>query len=344
MKSILTTLFVAIAFMAFSQDYMDKIAIASCECIDNVSDTIPTDQFNMELGLCMLEASMPYKKQLKKDHGINFDKIESQGEKLGRLIGIKLASTCPNTLMRMVKKVNPELEFEDPKSPTVSEAIKPKLHIINEWKGNGTGFFISESGYIATNNHVINGASEIEVEYKFNGEILRFQANIIKVDKLNDLAVIQIKDSEYLMTSPIPYNFKTETIDIGKEVFALGYPMALTLMGKDIKFTDGRISSKTGLAGDITSYQIQVPIQPGNSGGPLFDFKGNLIGITSSGINRDLDITENVNYAIKARNLLNLIEALPETISLPSSTQLASKSLTDQIKILSDYVVLIKVR
>jgi len=112
MKSILTTLFVAIAFMAFSQDYMDKIAIASCECIDNVSDTIPTDQFNMELGLCMLEASMPYKKQLKKDHGINFDKIETQGEKLGRLIGIRLASTCPNSLMRMVKKVSPELDFE----------------------------------------------------------------------------------------------------------------------------------------------------------------------------------------------------------------------------------------
>ena len=144
--------------------------------------------------------------------------------------------------------------------------------------------------------------------------------------------------------SDIPYNFKTRSVDIGTEIFALGYPMALSLMGKDIKFTDGKISSKTGLGGDITTYQIQVPIQPGNSGGPLFDFKGNLIGITSSGINRKLDLTENVNYAIKSSYLLNLIDVLPETITLPSSTQLASKKLTEQIKILSDYVVLIKVR
>ena len=143
MKSIFTTLFVAIAFMAFSQDYMDKIAVASCECIDNVSDTIPTDQFNMELGLCMLEASMPYKKQLKKDHGINFDKIESQGEKLGRLIGIKLASTCPNSLMRMVKKVNPELDFEEDEEiadeNNVKVAVKEKLD--NNQFGQASDFF-----------------------------------------------------------------------------------------------------------------------------------------------------------------------------------------------------------
>jgi hypothetical protein len=169
MKSILTTLFVAIAFMAFSQDYMDKIAIASCECIDNVSDTIPTDQFNMELGLCMLEASMPYKKQLKKDHGINFDKIESQGEKLGRLIGIKLASTCPNSLMRMVKKVNPELDFEEDEEiaddyeemfteGTVERVETEMFVVVSVKEANGKiskYYWLSfvESDFDLTNNH-----------------------------------------------------------------------------------------------------------------------------------------------------------------------------------------------
>ena len=213
-----------------------------------------------------------------------------------------------------------------------------------EWQGNGSGFFISKSGYIVTNNHVIDGASEIEVEFKYKNEEEGFNAKIVKVDKTNDLAIIKIDDSEFSNLSDIPYNFKTRSVDIGTEIFALGYPMALSLMGKDIKFTDGKISSKTGLGGDITTYQIQVPIQPGNSGGPLFDFKGNLIGITSSGINRKLDLTENVNYAIKTSYLLHLIDVLPETITLPSSTQLASKPLTEQIKILSDYVVLIKVK
>jgi len=213
-----------------------------------------------------------------------------------------------------------------------------------EWRGNGSGFFISKSGYIVTNNHVIDGASEIEVEFRYKNEIEGFNAKVIKVDKTNDLAILKIDDSEFSVLSTIPYNFKTRSVDVGTEIFALGYPLALTLMGKDIKFTDGKISSKTGFGGDITTYQIQVPIQPGNSGGPLFDFKGNLIGITSSGINRDLDITENVNYAIKSSYLLSLIDVLPETITLPSSTQLASKKLTEQIKVLSDYVVLIKVK
>jgi len=221
---------------------------------------------------------------------------------------------------------------------------KKKVTANTEWRGNGSGFFISKSGYIVTNNHVIDGASEIEVEFKYKNEIEGFNAKIIKVDKTNDLAIIKIDDSEFSNISTIPYNFKTRSVDIGTEIFALGYPMALSLMGKDIKFTDGKISSKTGFDGDITTYQIQVPIQPGNSGGPLFDFKGNLIGITSSTINRKLDLTENVNYAIKTSYLLNLIDVLPETIILPSSTQLASKKLTEQIKILSDFVVLIKVK
>jgi S1-C subfamily serine protease len=219
-----------------------------------------------------------------------------------------------------------------------------KSNTNTEWQGNGSGFFISKSGYIVTNNHVIDGASEIEVEFKYKNEVEGFNAKVIKVDKTNDLAIIKIDDSEFTNISDIPYNFKTRSVDVGTEIFALGYPLALSLMGKDIKFTDGKISSKTGLDGDITTYQIQVPIQPGNSGGPLFDFKGNLIGITSSGVNRKLDLTENVNYAIKSSYLLNLIDVLPETISLPSSTQLSSKPLTEQIKILSDFVVLIKVK
>jgi len=114
------------------------------------------------------------------------------------------------------------------------------------------------------------------------------------------------------------------------------------IMGTEIKFTDGKISSKTGFQGDITKYQISVPIQPGNSGGPLFDYDGNLIGITSSGINPDL--TENVNYAIKSIYLKSLVDVLNYKLSLPNSKLISSKTLTEKIKILSDYVVYIKVK
>jgi len=212
----------------------------------------------------------------------------------------------------------------------------------SEWKGNGSGFIISQSGYIVTNHHVVEGMNAFEVEFMYQNQITSFNAKVIKSDATNDLAIIKIDDSKFKNLTNIPYSFKTRSSDVGTEVFALGYPMALTIMGKDIKFTDGKISSKTGFKGDITTYQTTTPIQAGNSGGPLFDFNGNLIGINSSGLDKGL--ADNVSYSIKSRYLLDLIDVLPESIELPSSKELASKPLTEQIKVLSDYVVLIKVK
>ena len=113
-------------------------------------------------------------------------------------------------------------------------------------------------------------------------------------------------------------------------------------MGKEIKVTDGIISSKSGFDGDITTYQITAPIQGGNSGGPLFDEKGNLIGINSSGLSKDL--ADNVGYTIKSSYVFNLIDVLPKNIDLPTNTKLESLPLVEQIKEISKYVVLIKVR
>ena len=224
--------------------------------------------------------------------------------------------------------------------PKFNDVTTPKSE--DNWKGNGSGIFISKNGYIVTNNHVIENANSIEVEVKFNEEVKHYNAKIVKTDANNDLAIIQIEDPSFYNFKSIPYNFKTRTADIGSEVYALGYPKALTLMGKDIKFTDGRISSKTGFQGDITSYQTTTPIQPGNSGGPLFDHKGNLLGINSAKIVSD-DV-EGVSYTIKTSYLLNLIDVLPESIPIPNSTWVGSKPLTDQIKILSQSVVLIKIK
>lgn len=208
--------------------------------------------------------------------------------------------------------------------------------------GNGTGFFIDVDGYIATNYHVVENANVIVVEFIRNGEKLNYTAEVIQTDKQNDLAIIKIKDSDFIPFTSIPYNFKIETSDVGTTVFALGYPMALSVMGTEIKFTDGKLSSKTGYKGDITTYQTTTPIQPGNSGGPLFDYDGNLIGINSSMIGHD--VADNVSYAIKSSYLSNLVDALPIYIYLPDDTSIADEILTEKIKILSPYVVLIKIK
>jgi S1-C subfamily serine protease len=209
------------------------------------------------------------------------------------------------------------------------------------WKGNGSGIIISKDGYFVTNNHVVENMNDFEVEFKYAKEIRSFHAKLVKTDPTNDLAILKIDDPNFKNLNSIPYNFYSRSAVMGTEVFALGYPLA-HVMGKDIKFTDGKISSKTGYMGDITCYQTTTPIQPGNSGGPLFDHNANLLGINSSGLRKD--VAENVSYTIKTNYLINLIDVLPKTIPLPSSTWIASKPLTDQIRILSNYVVLIKVR
>ena len=213
----------------------------------------------------------------------------------------------------------------------------------SEWIGNGSGFFIDYRGYIATNYHVVEDANQIEVNFIRDGRPQTFKAEVIQSDRQNDLAILKITDNSLRPFASIPYNFQTTLSDVGTNIFALGYPIA-SVMGSEIKFTDGKISSRTGMQGDIRMYQISVPLQPGNSGGALFDYDGNLIGVTSARLNRDYFDSENVNYAIKSSYLKNLVEVLPISIRLPNDRTIATKTLTEKIKILSDYIVLIKVR
>ena len=208
-----------------------------------------------------------------------------------------------------------------------------------DWLWSGSGFFISEKGYIATNHHVVDGAKQMQVTFKQKGQTKTYKAEVVVTDPTNDLAIIKIVDNSFVELPKIPYVFTAKTEDVGTNVFALGYPKTQKL-GEEIKFTDGTISAKTGAQGDIRLYQISVPITHGNSGGPLFDKQGNLIGITSSG----WDNEDNINYAIKSIYLKNLIEVMPETITLPNDTSISDKSLVDMIKILSDFVPFIEAK
>lgn len=212
----------------------------------------------------------------------------------------------------------------------------------SSWKGNGSGFFLSSMGYIATNYHVVEGTTALQVNFTRNGKVESHPATVVVTDPQNDLAIIKIEDSSFSAMPTIPYGLLSRTKDTGSEVFAMGYPMA-SVMGTEVKFTDGKISSKSGIGGDVRVYQISVPIQPGNSGGPLFDNTGNVVGITSSGLNRDYFKSENVNYAIKASYLRNLMEACPQDIVLDEKniTDKSCKSITEQIKQYEDFVVLI---
>lgn len=209
-----------------------------------------------------------------------------------------------------------------------------------DWKGNGTGFFIDPRGYIATNYHVVQLASDLQVNLIKDGQKKSYKAKVITSDKQNDLAVIKIEDTAFHAYDSLPYNFKEQLCDVGSNIFVLGYPYGIGGMGEEVKFTDGKISAKTGYLGNITTYQISAPVQPGNSGGPLFDYDGNIIGV----VNSKMTGAESATYAIKANYLKSLLEVMPESLNIPKGKGCEGKSLTEKIKILSDYVVMIKIK
>ena len=203
---------------------------------------------------------------------------------------------------------------------------------------SGTGYAISSDGFIVTNHHITNGASSIKIR-GVNGDFSKvYTAKIIIEDKNNDLSIIKIDDPSFSTFGTIPYIIANRASDVGSSVFVLGYPLRAT-MGDEVKLTNGIISSKSGFQGDITSYQITAPVQPGNSGGPLFDERGNIIGI----INAKHIGAENASYAIKASYLVNLIDLMPTPPKLQTISTVAGKPLTEQVKILKKFTYIIEI-
>ena len=214
----------------------------------------------------------------------------------------------------------------------------PSLEDIQKFAPScGTGFALSSDGYIVTNHHVVDGATNINVR-GVNGDFSKtYKCKVVIEDKNNDLSILRIEEVGFSVLGTIPYCIVNKTCDVGNSIFCLGYPLRET-MGDEVKLTNGIISSKSGFQGDITTYQITAPVQPGNSGGPLFDNKGNLIGI----INAKHLGAENVTYAIKTSYLLNLIDIIPKQLKLPTISQLTNKSLTEQVKLIKNYTYIIE--
>ncbi|WP_051119697.1 S1C family serine protease [Gillisia sp. CAL575] len=212
-----------------------------------------------------------------------------------------------------------------------------ELNISNSTKSSGTGFALSSNGYIVTNYHVTNGAKKITVK-GIKGDFFKsFNAKVIIEDKNNDLSIIKIEDPKFTTLGIIPYKIDNNTSDVGNSVYALGYPLRAT-MGDEVKLTNGIISSKTGFQGDITSYQTSVPVQSGNSGGPLFDSRGNVIAIINA---KHLD-AENASYAIKTSYLNNLIQSMNNRPTLSTNNQLSSE-LSEQVKFIKEFIYIIEI-
>jgi S1-C subfamily serine protease len=173
---------------------------------------------------------------------------------------------------------------------------------------SGSGFFISSDGYLLTNYHLVNGSRKIVVRTS-NSEGL---AKVVKIDPANDLALLKINGT----FSAIPLG-DARAVAVGDSVMTIGYPN-IQVQGTAPKFTKGDVSSLSGFQDDSRLFQISVPIQPGNSGGPLIDDRGNVVGITNAQlsalkmIHASGSIPQNVNYAVKISYAQLLLDSIPE--------------------------------
>ncbi|TAF80076.1 MAG: serine protease [Sphingobacteriales bacterium] len=202
-------------------------------------------------------------------------------------------------------------------------------------KYGGSGFALTNNGYFVTNYHVIEGADSVYIQ---NNKGLSFKVNIIYIDPTYDIAILGIADSTFKNLPTLPYTFKKSVSDLGEEVYTIGYPRDEVVYGK------GYLSSATGYGGDSTAYQVSIPVNPGNSGGPLLDNRGNVIGL----IKGKQTQTDGAAFAIKSNYILQSLENIPQDslknkLNINKQNYIASLTRTQQIKKIENFIFMIKV-
>ena len=216
------------------------------------------------------------------------------------------------------------------RSYTTIQKIFPTTLEENIFK-TGTGFFISLNGYIVTNYHVIENSTNIFVSNQIYN---RLTAQVIFTDEFNDIAILKVEIS----LKTIPYNIVSNSKEIGSNVFTLGYPF-IQSMGKEVKLTNGIINSTSGFEDDSRYYQFSAEIQPGNSGGPLFDSDGNIVGLVSA---KHIAAT-NAGYALKSKFLIDFIKINEPTLLKKNLNTLSNLSLSSKYKAIKDFIVLLEI-
>ena len=189
--------------------------------------------------------------------------------------------------------------------------------------GSGSGFFVSDQGHIVSNAHVVGVCKKVKA-YEEGVEVF---LNILATDNVNDLGLVKgkFKNTQYL-------NIKTDGAELGEDIVAFGYPLSQTL-SDSVKLTKGIVSSLSGLDNNYSQIQIDAAIQPGNSGGPVLNMNGQVIGVASAGLSKlymaqkAAYIPENVNFAVAAPALTTFLKANKISVGTSSSRTLSTKDL-----------------
>ncbi len=213
--------------------------------------------------------------------------------------------------------------------------VKSKTPVGAEVRGGGSGFLIDAKGYIVTNSHVLRNSKFANV-YN-NGK--EYRTRIILQDNTRDLAILKIEDEDFVAAKSLPYSINNKNnIDLGEVIFTLGYPR------NEMVFTQGFLSAKTGYNGDTLSCQIQMTANPGNSGGPVLNNNGEVIGILST---KEAQL-EGVTFAITSKYIHRMVDQLKSSdtsyskIKLPTYSSIKGMDRVSQVKKMEDCIFFIR--
>ncbi|MHA7776616.1 serine protease [Roseibium sp. M-1] len=205
---------------------------------------------------------------------------------------------------------------------------------LEETSSTGSGYFVTAEGHIGTNAHVAGNCRALEIPGYGS-------ASLIKADPQNDIAILQLdsRKSDHFA------QFRAgQPVVRGEEVFVLGYPFA-QILNNNLNFTQGMVSSLAGIKGDERQFMLSAPVQPGNSGGPVLDRTGAVIGTVVSRLDKFKtlqlagDLPENINFAIRGKLMAEFMQSLGLSPSYNTITRIKSPTKIDEEA--SQYTVLV---
>ncbi|HPA23387.1 MAG: trypsin-like peptidase domain-containing protein [Chitinophagaceae bacterium] len=210
--------------------------------------------------------------------------------------------------------------------------VKPRL----DARFRATGFLIdANNNYIVTNAHVVSQVKNNLIIENNKGD--QFTATPVYVNKEMDIAIIKVTDSNFKKLPVLPYNIKKSSADLGETVFMLGFPKA------EVVYGEGYISAHSGYNMDSLFCQLSTAANEGNSGSPVINRSGDLVGVINS-MEKNAD---GVVFASKANNITKAIAEAKkitgnEDINFKGSNALRGLDRVSQVKKLQDYVFMVK--
>lgn len=252
------------------------------------------------------------------------------------MLGYYSRRASTEVLQQLSKKFeNTERKVNALKQQVESDKVEPPKSPATPIKSGGTGFLIDVKGYLVTNAHVVENSSTVVLQ---NNKGQEFRASIVHVNQENDIAILKINDSDFISHNNLPYSFKKNGAELGEQLFTLGYPR------EEIVYNEGYMSARTGFNGDTLSCQIGVSANPGNSGGPVFNKNGEVIGI----VNTRQTQAEGVVFALNAENIFHTVDSLSKidtaakNLHLPVVSPIKGMDRVQQIRKISDCVFMVK--